>query len=41
LVFRPRKAFFRFLEITKKHGLETGGGSPLFQIGWVKTPFQI
>ena len=38
--FRPWKAFFRFLEITKRHGLEIGGTFFPFSKRWVNTPFK-
>jgi len=39
--FGPWKTLFRFLEITKRHGLEIGGAFFPFSKRWVNTPFKL
>jgi hypothetical protein len=39
--FRPWKALFRFLEITKRHGLEIGGAFFPFSKRWVNKPLKL
>ena len=38
--FQTLEGLFRFLEITKRHGLEIGGAFFPFSKRWVNTPFK-
>jgi hypothetical protein len=39
--FQTSEGLFRFPEITKRHGLETGGAFSSFSKGWVNTLFNL